>query len=210
MHLSIRTLVGAALFFVAGCTSNPWTVVRQADPNPLLDQREWVVEPLRFEGTVVDGQPLAVYLAQQDLAFRSYDPRYVDPRALHDLRGDLQVLSEGFVWKLTQDHGTLHVAPSKGSSLGSFTIRGVVHGLSTGLRASAPGYPPMQTAPAEAFVTLTLLDPEGREIDVVDTQTDASTDEDVPHIGGALGDCGVRVANLAVGYLATRVVFRAD
>lgn len=215
--LVVSKLLGALLLVtglvggLSGCTEAPWTVVRQTEPNPLLYQRQWVVEPLRYDDTRVDGAPLALWIAGRD-QMRPYS----DPRVVHDPRIDLGTLSDAFVWRLSQPHGTLEVTPAVTKAANgavtlpphAFTIRVKVHGISTGLRQMAPGYPPVQAGPAEAFVTVSLLDPEGLELDVVDLQTDLSTDEASAMTGLPLGDCGVRIANRLVEYMKTRIIFR--
>ena len=187
---------------LAGCESTAWTVVRQTQPNPLLDQRNWVVEPLSFDGAIVDGEPIGVYLSSRDQARRMGDPRFQ-----RDLRTDLVRMNEAFVWRLVSEAGPLHFTPSMTASSAdtrAFRIRAIIHGISTG---QPRGYPSFgsSNALAQAFLTLTLLDPEGRELDVVDLQTELQPDAPPMTSAGPFGECGATIAEIAVGYLATRV-----
>jgi len=187
----------AASALSLGCVSTPWTIVRQTDPDPFISQRDWVVEPLRYDNLVIDGEPAQQYLGERDQARMMGDPRFQ-----RDVRIDLAKMSDAFVWRLTQNQGPIHVAPSNGP--GAFTIRASVHGVSTGLPRGNPSFG-ASVAPAQAFLSLTLLDPEGRELDVVDMQTEVDPDALPMNDAERIPECGVRIGELALAYLGTRV-----
>ena len=51
---------------VAGCSSKPYTVVQQAQPNPFKQHGcTLTVDPIAFDRLVVDGTPEAAYVAQK-------------------------------------------------------------------------------------------------------------------------------------------------
>src|SRR5262245_59163722 len=52
------------LLAVCGC-GHDWTVLRQATPNRLEQQRTFVVEPIHFERMLVRGMPEAEFLADK-------------------------------------------------------------------------------------------------------------------------------------------------
>ncbi len=191
------------LALTTGCASTPWTIVRQTQPNPLLDQRNWMVEPMSFENAVVDGEPIGTYLAQRDQARRMGDPRFQ-----YDLRVDLAKMNDAFIVRLRDQPGALHVSPPSVASSAdskSYRIRALIHGVSTGQQRGMPTFGGGSSAPAQAFLTLSLLDPEGREIDVVDLQTEIAPDAAPITGNGPLSECGAAIADLTLDYLATRV-----
>lgn len=60
-------LVGSLLFAVAGCgRSYPWRVVQQANPNPLLGQKQFAVAPIDFSGLTVGEKSEEAYLSGKE------------------------------------------------------------------------------------------------------------------------------------------------
>ncbi|MEI9949958.1 MAG: hypothetical protein WDO74_13500 [Pseudomonadota bacterium] len=62
-----RSLMALALFFLlTGCGGGPlWRVVSQANPNPLLGQKQFAVAPLDFSAVTVGAKTEADYLASK-------------------------------------------------------------------------------------------------------------------------------------------------
>ncbi len=162
-----------------------------------------MVEPMSFENAVVDGEPIGVYLAERDQARRMGDPRFQ-----YDLRVDLAKMNDAFIVRLRDQAGALHVSPpsvASSTDSKSYRIRALIHGVSTGQPRGIPSFGGGSSAPAQAFLTLSLLDPEGREIDVVDLQTEIAPDAAPLSGNGPLSECGAAVGDLTLDYLATRV-----
>jgi hypothetical protein len=58
--------MGWALVAVTGCGGTiPWRVVSQANPNPLLGQKQFVVAPVDFSKLTVGAKPEAQYLSEK-------------------------------------------------------------------------------------------------------------------------------------------------
>jgi hypothetical protein len=124
------------------------------------------------------------------------------------LRVDLAKMNDAFIVRLRDQPGALHVSPPSVASSAdskSYRIRALIHGVSTGQQRGMPSFGGGSSAPAQAFLTLSLLDPEGREIDVVDLQTEIAPDAAPITGNGPLSECGAAIADLALDYLATRV-----
>lgn len=66
-NMQRRLLMGLALVAVVGCGAGgvPWRVLSQANPNPVLGQKQFVVAPVDFSTLTVGAKPEAEYLSKK-------------------------------------------------------------------------------------------------------------------------------------------------
>lgn len=65
-NIQRRLFLGCAIVAVTGCGGTiPWRVVSQANPNPLMGQKQFVVAPVDFSKLTVGAKPEAQYLSEK-------------------------------------------------------------------------------------------------------------------------------------------------
>lgn len=69
LRRTVRAVASIALLALAGCGPS-WVILGQANPNPLLGQRRFAVQPIDFSGLQVGDRDERGWLAEKDEAFR--------------------------------------------------------------------------------------------------------------------------------------------
>jgi hypothetical protein len=189
MQLLLRLTVLAFLsLFAFGCSPG-YKIVRQAEPNPFLGVRNFVVLPVEFGDVRVGRKQEADYLAgKEDHQVDSFE---ADKEALAQLY--LQALADG-----AADEG-VRVDPATGE-VATFIVRAVV-------RAIEPGwYAGVMASPSLVQMTVTISDKNGAELDeiFVEHQTQGSIMNAAS--GQRLRSDGEAMGGITADYILTRVL----
>ncbi len=190
MRSMLAVMVAAlALLFGQGCTH--WTVVKQANPNPFVGQKKFVLEEPSFDGLMVD--------TRTEADFKS--GRSSEENGRWD--ADKKRVVEAFVAALRDDTHDLEWASEPGDAVLVRThITNMHGGISAGIVSTA----------AHVAMTVQLL--KGNEVlDEIVTAGEYSQNESI-HVGGVatggysgsdrLGKAADKLGGYVASYLASR------
>lgn len=124
---------------LASCA--PYTVLKQAEPNPFAGEQSFGMLPIEWNGVIIDGDVESVW------------ERY-DPDTRREWPGMKESSSQLFARAFEDSAIPAQVRPLPALSPQGFTIKCVVHELKTG-----------GLKPLELTVRLQLLDPTGTVVD---------------------------------------------
>jgi hypothetical protein len=177
----------------AACAGPSLAVVHQGPPDALRGQWTWAARPLDFSAVAVNGVPRAEFVAQDNARRQSVGNRPEAEAYVQDLAA---AMSDAFVERLASAGSPFQVTPAMAPGAGD--LRATVADIQEGLEWSPDRT--LQTLHVEAHATVSLFNPSGQEVDVVNVSASAG---DVSEPARAVG---ARLAEQVLGYLATRVV----
>jgi hypothetical protein len=169
---------------LVGCGPR-WTVVRQAVPDPFLNQRQFFIEPVHSENIAVGDTPEAVYLAGKT------------PEQQDSWRADkLEMIGHFADALMSEAPGLLYPTQPVPAA---FIVRPIVDFVEPGFYAYVAAHP------TEVGMRVEILAPSGQVLDVITihsvigaSMTNAASGTRMKQ---AAEDCGRRTAE----YLKTRV-----
>ena len=177
-------LIALAVASLFGCMHARWTVVRQASPTPYDDASTFYVEPLHFEGTLVEDKSEPDYAAAQTEDLRNL------------WQTSKQEMSAAYVDRIVND-GSLHAKPN--AEPNAFVIRPVLTRIEPGAFAG------VTVKPTEVRMTLLVLSPSGTIVDEVQLRTAVPAGSTAPTIGGRLRSASTELGAQTVAYLRSRL-----
>lgn len=147
--MRLNALLGVAAISIsasvlAGCGGPHWTVLKQADPNPLTKTSKFFVDKVSLEGMRVGTKSENEWIADKDAETKSkWD-------------GDKVAMSDEFARGFDDAHDALQMAPA---GAGAFTVRAhYVH--------YEPGYyVGVSSGNAEIQAIVDIVDPNGTTVD---------------------------------------------
>jgi hypothetical protein len=186
-HSRWQPLAVLTLMVVSGC-GHDWTVLRQATPNRLEQQRSFVVEPIHFERMLVRGMPEAEFLANKGA------------RTIESWQADKADMSRLFYESLARHAKALELSPTPSVARpGAFVIRPICTFIE----------------PGEFNVTITtftvrvqILDPAGALVDEVSTGGNVAPVWYQPSSGGRLRSAAKIAGENLADYVRSRTGIR--
>jgi hypothetical protein len=154
----MKTLAWIPLVVVAaaGCTHVKYTVLQQAQPNPVTPARRFVLEPLQMQALTVDRVP--------EQAWRASRTPYQNAEFDADRRDVYERFQARMIDKATAAGMQLTNDPQ---DPGAITVRPVLRGVTFGL------FTFYYDLPTRGDLVLQLIDSEGRLVDEVVLDADA-------------------------------------
>jgi hypothetical protein len=180
---------GTALFLLwllAAC-GPPWAVVRQANPNPMLGKKDFVVMPIDFSGLRVGEKDEAGYLAEKDAESRN------------NWLGDKAAMNEEFARALTGDAADRGIRVMGPDAKANFVIHPKISWLEPGFYAYAVN------RNSEVRMTLVISDPNGTVIDEISMVHSTPASMTNPAVGNRLRDDAEGLGHYTGEYLGSRV-----
>jgi hypothetical protein len=172
-----------ALLLTAAC-GTPWTVVRQASPDPFAGKPDLIVEPLHFDSTQVGEKSEKEYAAGKQ------------PDEQASWQADKQGMSERFeAGLMSEGEGTLHVGGPGGA-----TVRPIVTFIEPGFYAYVASHP------SEVDISVMVLDAAGNVADEITAKVVVGASMTDPASGTRLRQAAERLGKIVAQYLKTRVV----
>jgi hypothetical protein len=185
-----RLLAAAALLSLsaAGCAP-AWQVVRQAQPDPFINQRRFAVLPIDFTGLTIGEKSEAQYLAEKE----------PDTRA--SFQGDKVGMNEEFAKALiatARDEG-IEVVMATGPADAPFLVRPSVSWIEPGF------YVGVASAPSRVAMMVRITTPDGRILDEVAMAHGTQSGLFNPSTGQRLRSDGAGLGRIVAQYLKSRV-----
>ena len=177
----LKALLPLAL--IAAACAPPWTVVRQANPNPFQTQRSFAVEAIRFDTLQVGGKTEAEYLAGKD------------PKQLESWAGDKAEMSNLFASELAANATGLTIAPPGPTSA---IVRPSCSFVEPG------NYNSFVNISTEVRLVLQILDASGQVQDEIETHTSVPASIFNPASGGRMRTAAKSLGKNIATYLAVR------
>lgn len=191
-RLASSCLLLAAVAFAVGC-GPAWTVVKQANPNPLTPQKSFAVEPVRFDGLMVGKKSEAEYLAShaKDAQFEG------------KWKGDQASIDQAFSSTLAAEAKGLQVAAGAPAAPGPYVLRPHVTFIEPGV------FTMVFNIPSEVQMTLQVVDAAGAVVDEITMKRSVAPGNimGVPvnvSVGERLRECGKQLGAIAARYLRDR------
>ncbi|MCS6915353.1 MAG: hypothetical protein RMK29_21660 [Myxococcales bacterium] len=183
-------LAAAAVLVGAGCAP-AWTVVKQANPNPITPQTSLAVEPIRFEGLMVGKKTEEAYLADKK------------PEQQESWKSDLAAMQQIFSSTLVEQAKGLQVVAGAPEQGGPYLIKPAVTFIEPGV------FTAMFNIPSQVHMTLQVADPQGAVVDEIRMKVSVAPGNimGVPtmvSVGERLRECAKRLAKLTAMYLRQR------
>lgn len=183
---SILVLVALSLGSLAGVGCGPhWVVVRQAAPNPLHGQSQFVIEAVTYPNLLVGDKPEAVWLSEKKESERQ------------SFEADKAETAKNLIEQLIARAGSrgIQVIPWTGAP-GAFNLRPAITFFEPG------NYNGFVNTATTVQVTLQVLSAQGQIIDEVIFRSDVPATIYNPSSGGRMHtagkDLGVQLANYLI------------
>jgi hypothetical protein len=185
--------IALPLFALAWGCGGSWTVVKQANPNPLVGQKAIGVDAVSFD-TMKVGNPGTITEAEW-VAKKKPDEQAKFKEDLDKSKSNLNGKFLKAFGDIAQRGG---VTATGGVQAGQWSVKPVITELEPGYNAF------VARAPAVVKMELHFMDPQGQEVDVilVQAQMDAGSFGDMAE---RLGMCGDSLGNQGARYLNSRV-----
>ena len=185
---AMTALVGMSV----GCGPS-WVYIKQANPNPLVGQKAFAIEPVSYEGMKI-GNPGAI--TEQEWIQKKKPEE--QPKFLEDLKNSKERFNARFIEFTTSraSKSGVSVTPAAGQG-GTWTLKPQVIEFEGGFNAF------VMTSPAVVRLHIKVVDPQGQEVDVIELRGSA----DAGSFGAMvtrLGMLGEQFGNRMGEYLNTR------
>lgn len=185
---SILVLVALSLGSLAGVGCGPhWVVVRQAAPNPLRGQSQFVIEAVTYPNLLVGDKPEAVWLAD-----KKEDAR-------QSFEGDKAETAKNLIEQLIARAGSrgIQVIPWSGTP-GAFNLRPAITFFEPG------NYNGFVNTATTVQVSVQILSAQGQIIDEVIFRSDIPASIYNPTSGGRMHIAGKDLGGQIANYLILR------
>jgi uncharacterized lipoprotein YmbA len=176
-------LLTLALALVAASGCSPWTIVKQANPNPLAGQKALVAEPLHFESMKVGSKTEAEYLAGKD------------GKQQESWKADLASMTQLFADNLARQAKGVQITAG---SAGPLVVRPIVTMIEVG------NFNGVFNIPTDVMVTLQIVDDKGTVLDDINYKITVAADLIRPSVGQRLRTAAELAAARAASYIQTR------
>ena len=187
MNQMVKLSVAVSLFVLAGCAGQQWTVVRSAGPNPLTNQRSFIVEPLHFEHVLVGAKTEDTYLAGKT------------PETIATWQGDKNEMNNLFLQSLVGRANGLQVGPAlQQPAAGTFILRPICTFIEVGT------YNGFVNIDSRLELSVQVLDPSGAVLDEIAVRTIVPASIYNPSSGGRLRSASKQLGARVAGYLHWR------
>lgn len=178
--------VAVSLFVLAGCAPQ-WQVVHMAQPNPLLHQRNFIVEPMHFEHVLVGAKTEDAYLAGKT------------PETIATWQGDKTEMNNLFLQSVAGHAVGLQVGPAlQQPAAGTFILRPICTFIEVGT------YNGFVNIDSRVDVTVQVLDAAGALVDEVAVRARVPSSIYNPSSGGRLRTGSKQLGANIAGYLHSR------
>jgi hypothetical protein len=186
MNNIVKWSVGVSLLMLAGCAPQ-YHVVRMAQPNPLLRQRNFIVEPVHFEHVLVGAKTEDAYLAGKK------------SDAITSWQGDKVEMNNLFLQSLIGHATGLQVGPAQQQpGAGTFIIRPICTFIEVGT------YNGFVNVDSRVDLTVQVLDANGTVLDEIAARATVPSSIYNPASGGRLRSASKQLGGNIAGYLHTR------
>lgn len=185
---SILVLVALSLGSLAGMGCGPrWVVVRQAAPNPLRGQNQFVVEAVTYPNLLVGDKPEAVWLSEKKADARQ------------SFEGDKAETAKNLLAQLSARAGSrgIQIIPWSGTP-GAFNLRPAITFFEPG------NYNGFVNTATTLQLTLQVLSAQGQLIDEVIFRSDVPATLYNPSSGGRMQLAGNELGGQLANYLISR------
>lgn len=165
-RLALLTLTAFCLF-VVGCAP-PWTVIKQAEPNPFTGKKEFVVMPVDYSGLKIGEKTEEEYLGAKE---EKAEEKGKESKTRESLQTDKEEVSNRF-----QDH-LKKVSAKDGISVNLATGEVTTFVIKPHIGFMEPGfYAYVASRPSEIVMTLKIEDKDGKLLDEIEIKhrTEAS------------------------------------
>lgn len=181
-----QLLLGAIIAFGATSCGPPWTVVRQATPNPLMGQKKFAVMPIDFSGLRVGEKDEPGYLAEKDAESKN------------SWAGDKEGMNAEYAKRLTEEASAVGISVVGGNDKAEFVVHPKVGWLEPGF------YAYVAAKPSEVRMTVTISSPDGSVIDEITMSHQTGASMTNPAIGNRLRDDAEALGAWTAEYLDKR------
>jgi hypothetical protein len=172
------------LSLLSACGGVPWTVVRQAAPDPFVGQGQFAVEHLHFEQTRVGDKAEADYAASKE------------PEQQQSWQADKDAMAAQFLAGLSSEgEGVVSVGGPGGA-----IVRPIVTFIEPGFYVGVAAHP------SEVDMDIQVLDAQGQLRDEISVSVIVGASMTNPASGSRLRDAAERLGEITARYLKTRVV----
>jgi hypothetical protein len=172
-----------AVLSSAACGGVPWTVMRQAAPDPFVGHGQFTVERLHFEQTRIGGKTEAEYAADKQ------------PEEQQSWQADKDAMSEQFASGLASEGEGVVTEVAQGGAIVRPTVSFIEPGFYAGVAAH----------PTEVDLDVQILDPQGNVQDVIGIRVVVGASLTNPASGSRLRQAAARLGEITAQYLKTRV-----
>jgi hypothetical protein len=180
--------MGCVLLAVTGCGGGiPWRVLSQANPNPLLGQKQFVVAPIDFSNLTVGAKPEAQYLAEKSPEDRQ---GWEQSKAAFQEEFDKAIRATG-----TQ--AGLNI--TLGETGAPFVIKPKVDNIEPGYYAYVSG------GASGVKVTMTITSADGKNVDEILLEHHTSASMSTASVQSRVRRDGENMGDQAAQYVAQRV-----
>jgi hypothetical protein len=184
MRKLTRPALAVLLSTLSFACGHPWTVIRQANPDPFVGRPDLLVEPLHFENTQVGEKSEAQYAAEKQ------------PQEQDSWKADKQGMSERFeAGLMSEGEGALHVGGAGGAR-----VRPIVTFIEPGFYAYVASHP------SQVEMDVQILDANGQVQDEIGVKVAVAASMTDPASGSRLRQAAERLGRIIAQYLKTRVV----
>jgi hypothetical protein len=182
---AMRPLIvpGVLLVVLSTACGVPWTVVRQAAPDPFVGHGQFMVEHLHFEQTRVGDKSEAEYAAGKQ------------PEEQQSWQADKDAMADQFAAGLASEGEGVVQVGGPGGSIVRPTVTFIEPGFYVGVASH----------PSEVDMDVQVLDPQGRLEDEIAIRVVVPASMTNPASGSRLRQAAERLGEIAAKYLKTRV-----
>ena len=171
------------LFILTTACGKPWQVVTQAQPSPMINVRQYSVQPIVMDGLIVGDEPEAAWLAERDAEQRA---SWVE---------DKKELDSGFRIKLVeamQERG-MQVVPQ-----GPFQLWPRIEYVEPGFYAA------VAASSSETRMRLRITTAAGQVVDEITVKSSTGASLTCPSISCRLSSDAENLADYVAEYIAIR------
>lgn len=193
-QFSLLAVLFAALALVA--CAPPYTVIRQAIPNPFVAMRSYSVEPIHFESLQISNVPEAQWMAGRS------------PESQNSYMVDRQAMVERFVERMTRRNPGLEIIAGPPPSPQTFIIRPILEFMEpTRVRVTYNGRNMQTHIETFARMRVQILNQAGQVMDefIIMTTVEQSLFNPITFaLGGRFRVAADRLSDLTTRYLRDR------
>src|SRR6478609_8927359 len=188
-NMQRRLLIGLALFAVVGCgpAAVPWRVLSQANPNPVLGQKQFVVAPVDFSTLTVGSKSEAEYLSKKK------------PEDVAGWEHAKAAFQEEFDKAIRATGTSAGLSITVGESGAPFIIKPKVDYIEPGF------YAYVSSSASGVKVTMKIVSADGKEVDEILLEHHTSASMGKASVESRVRHDGEGMGTQAAQYIATRV-----
>jgi hypothetical protein len=192
--MRIHSLAIAVILAAVGCGPS-FTVIKQANPNPLVGQKSLAVEQATFEGLTIGKMSEADYVAKKT----GDNPAEADKwKASHE--GDKQGMVEMFNKRLDERKAKAGLELAMGQGGAPFSVKPNFFFVEPGVFSG------FVNLPTEVRLDAQIVNDKGEVLDQIQFKSVVGADLYHPSVGQRMRDAAANLADQLIDYLKNRTV----